>query len=100
MNWVPTIVFAVLGLLTTVALIPILRRRHATSVAASAAPAFHHTHKAPISRLGGVALAAAFVVVAVVGFFWLRTGQTQRPGDAVIVFSSLAMFGLGLWDDL
>jgi UDP-GlcNAc:undecaprenyl-phosphate GlcNAc-1-phosphate transferase len=60
----------------------------------------HHTHDAPVPRLGGLALAAAFLVIEVVITF-CYPDQQQAPRDRlVILLSSLAMFGLGFWDDL
>ena len=60
---------------------------------------FHHTHKSPISRFGGVALAAAFAVVSLVVFFWFPADEEQTRVRVIIVGSSLAMFLLGLRDD-
>ncbi len=61
---------------------------------------FHHTHKTPVPRLGGGGMVASFVVVslAIYLFHGLPPSSTKTLG--VIVLSSLAMFGLGLWDDL
>src|ERR1041384_8249862 len=100
MNWVPSIVCAVLGFLTVVALIPVIRRRHAGRVAAAAEHTFHHTHKTPISRLGGVALAVTFAVVALLVSVWFSADAAQARLNLVVVFSSLGMFLVGLWDDL
>ncbi len=60
----------------------------------------HHTHRQPVPRLGGMALAAAFVSIE---FFIVVACPEQRantPGWLVVLVSSLAMFALGLWDDL
>jgi UDP-GlcNAc:undecaprenyl-phosphate GlcNAc-1-phosphate transferase len=60
----------------------------------------HHTHKAPVPRLGGLALAAAFVgVELVIGAFYPEQRE-RTPGRLVVILSSLVMFGLGFWDDL
>jgi UDP-GlcNAc:undecaprenyl-phosphate GlcNAc-1-phosphate transferase len=60
----------------------------------------HHTHTTPVPRVGGLALAIAFL--AVEGFILIF--YPERRGGAssrlVVVLSSLAMFGLGFWDDL
>jgi len=60
----------------------------------------HHAGGVQKSRLGGVALAAAFV--AVVLLFNLLGGVHVHLASQqwAIVAASLAMFGLGLWDDL
>lgn len=62
----------------------------------------HHTHIRPVPRLGGLALAMAFIVVNV---FSVLAGTSQmQPGSKVdhfiVVLSALAMFGVGFWDDL
>jgi UDP-GlcNAc:undecaprenyl-phosphate GlcNAc-1-phosphate transferase len=60
----------------------------------------HHTSGVQKSRLGGVALAAAFVSVVLL-FTVLHGGHLQAAWQQwAIVAASLAMFGLGLWDDL
>ena len=61
---------------------------------------FHHTHKAPVPRLGGVALAAAFLGIELFTYLFFKQARGATPGHAVVVLSSLAMFGLGFWDDL
>src|SRR5437773_915453 len=96
MNYLPLATCAVLAFVTTQVLIPILRRR----TAATAALTFHHTHRAPVSRFGGLALAAAFVLVSLVGFIWFPAVPVQTRMRLVIVVSSLAMFLLGFWDDV
>ena len=60
----------------------------------------HHTHQKPTPRLGGLVLAIAFIgVEAFIAIFWPEQ-RSSTPGRAVMVLSSLAMFGLGFWDDL
>ena len=60
----------------------------------------HHTHRQPIPRVGGVALAAAFIgVEAFIAIAWPEQ-RVKTPGRAVVLLSCLAMFALGLWDDL
>jgi UDP-GlcNAc:undecaprenyl-phosphate GlcNAc-1-phosphate transferase len=64
----------------------------------------HHAGGIQKSRLGGVALAAAFVLVVI--FFKAATGWRSQSDPTVnwlswkIMAAGLAMFGLGLWDDL
>jgi UDP-GlcNAc:undecaprenyl-phosphate/decaprenyl-phosphate GlcNAc-1-phosphate transferase len=60
----------------------------------------HHTHQRPIPRLGGLALAIAFIgIEAFIAIFWPEQ-RSVAPGRSVVLLSSLAMFGLGFWDDL
>ncbi|HEX4141514.1 MAG TPA: MraY family glycosyltransferase [Candidatus Methylacidiphilales bacterium] len=98
-NWPQILACFALGFCLCWALIGIILRR-AEHGRVGQRKEFHHAHKEPIPRLGGVAMASAFVVVALaVGFF------TPMPNGVastllVIVLSSLSMFTLGLWDDL
>jgi UDP-GlcNAc:undecaprenyl-phosphate GlcNAc-1-phosphate transferase len=100
MNYVTLAICVVLGFVTTQVLIPILRRRTPAASLVNGARTFHHTHKTPISRFGGVALAAAFVLVSLVGFIWFPVDAARTRTRVVIVVSSLAMFLLGFWDDV
>jgi UDP-GlcNAc:undecaprenyl-phosphate GlcNAc-1-phosphate transferase len=60
----------------------------------------HHAGGVRKSRLGGVALAAAFVSVVLL-YTVLNGGHFQVASQQwAIVATSLAMFALGLWDDL
>jgi UDP-GlcNAc:undecaprenyl-phosphate/decaprenyl-phosphate GlcNAc-1-phosphate transferase len=98
MNLLPSIVCALVGLLTVLVLVPIIRRK--TEQGVLKARAFHHTHRAPVSRLGGVALAGAFVMVSLLVFLWFPAQDERLHTRIVIVVSALAMFFLGFWDDL
>ena len=59
----------------------------------------HHTHQVPVSRLGGIALAGALVAVSLV-FSVIHGSEFLLSSDKwLVIAASLAMFGLGLWDD-
>lgn len=90
------LVFAALGLVVTLAVIPLVISRIAPLIAARRE--MHQTHKAPVPRLGGIALVLAFVVVTLASFLV----EGWRPGGArfALGVTSLAMFALGLWDDI
>lgn len=62
---------------------------------------FHHSDnsKVPISRFGGLALVAAFMVVLCLPWRWICNFEPDYE-LWVIVGTSLAMFGLGFWDDV
>ncbi len=60
----------------------------------------HHTHQKPTPRLGGLALAIAFIGVEVFISACCPEHRSPTPDRTVVVLSSLAMFGLGFWDDL
>ena len=100
MNFLPILLCALLGLVITWVLIPVIRKISAASDEAGRAHLFHHIHKTPISRFGGVALAVAFVMVVAVALFWFPDSGITLRTRIVIVGGSLAMFLLGLRDDL
>lgn len=63
---------------------------------------FHHAQspgQTPVPRFGGIALAAAFAVLICLPLNLLFGCQTDSL-RWVIAGTSLAMFGLGFWDDL
>ena len=84
-----------LGFVICWTLIPLIQR-----VSGSRRKEFHHTHQTPVSRFGGVALAAAFAAVAAAASFVAPPVVLNWNTRLLIVISSMAMFGLGLWDDL
>ncbi len=100
MNLVPIFVCTLLGLGISWALIPIILKRSVPPEGNDRAHTFHHTHKTPVSRFGGVALALAFVAVVLVALIWFPDSATSMRSRIVIVFGSLAMFLLGLRDDI
>ena len=62
-------------------------------------PELHHTHEIPVPRIGGVGLMVAFVAVSLV--ILLGRFSTECKDDCrMVLAASLAMFALGLWDDL
>ena len=96
----PSILCISLGFITCWALIPIIRRRAMKNGRSARGSEFHHTHQVAVPRFGGLALAAAFVVVALSIAFFIPTASTSIKIRLVIVLGALAMFGLGFWDDL
>ena len=60
----------------------------------------HHTHKTPVPRLGGIALAGSMVVVVMMFSLILGPAFLLNNDRSIVIISSLAMFALGLWDDL
>jgi UDP-GlcNAc:undecaprenyl-phosphate GlcNAc-1-phosphate transferase len=92
------IICGVLGFLISWSLIPVIQRRFSRH-ASDGARGFHHTHATPIPRFGGVAIAAGFVVVAVVAAVFSPFEPLQIPHRWGMILGSLAMFGLGLRDD-
>ena len=94
-----TFIFSAAGAAIVLLLVPQILKLAARSSLPQRRTDLHHTHRAPVPRLGGIAIAVAFVCVEI--FLAFRAGQ---PGalrtHLVILGGSLAMFGLGLWDDL
>jgi len=89
-----------IGFAIAFACVPVIIRFSRRAPAWRRSPDFHHTHKQPIPRLGGLALLAAFLGTE--GFVALTSSGAwlQTPSDFAVFFGSLAMFGLGFWDDL
>jgi len=98
--WLQILTCLSLGFFICWALIRIILKQVEKGVGGSRKKDFHHTHKAAIPRLGGVALVSAFVAVTLAICFCTPISLAGIGVLAVIVGSSLAMFGLGLYDDL
>ena len=100
MNFLNLVVFALTGFFVCWGLIPLICRWSIGVGATNQSRQYHHTHKVAVPRLGGIALASAFLVVAVLTFiFFGETPERTWPNIALVI-GSLAMFWLGLWDDL
>ena len=100
MNYWPMLWCALAGLGTVVLVVPLALATTPLRSRLDRGQDLHHTHKKPTPRLGGLALAIAFIAVEVVIVLCFPGHRTTMPGRAVVVLSSLAMFGLGFWDDL
>ena len=61
---------------------------------------FHHDGQNPVPRLGGLALVVAFVAIQLFAAVAYPDTKESAQDRLVILISSLAMFGLGFWDDL
>lgn len=61
---------------------------------------FHQTHRAPVTRLGGIAMASAFLSVCLSIFFNYRQDAQGLRQVGIIAAGALSMFCLGLVDDL
>src|SRR6266536_1893991 len=98
MNTLP-IITGLLGLGIVFLLIPLILKLCRHTKWFERAPDLHHTHKTPIPRVGGIALAAAFLgIEAFLSIFFPEQGDPRQL--RIIVGTSLAMFGIGLWDDI
>lgn len=65
-----------------------------------AARDFHHTHKQPVPRLGGLGLAAGFVGVEALILFLYPSDLSSTHKPAGLIGGVLGMFLLGVWDDI
>src|ERR1044071_189239 len=93
------IITCLLGMGIVLMVIPLILRICRHFNLAGRTPDLHHTHRAPIQRLGGIALAAAFVGVGTfVAIFFPEQGEGRH--FPVVPMGALAMFVLGLWDDI
>jgi len=92
--------FGLIGLLIVVALIPLLRQQWIEKGFARRHHQFHQTHDHPISRLGGLALAVAFLILWALAY-WVGGGTEEGNGLRLVVLGgAVAMFAVGFWDDL
>jgi UDP-N-acetylmuramyl pentapeptide phosphotransferase/UDP-N-acetylglucosamine-1-phosphate transferase len=98
-NWPQILACLALGFFICWSLIGLILKQSA-KLATARAKDFHHGHTSPIPRLGGVAIACAFVAVALAVALCTAVPPAGQGVLCVIVFTSLAMFVLGLWDDL
>jgi UDP-GlcNAc:undecaprenyl-phosphate GlcNAc-1-phosphate transferase len=92
------ILFGLLGLVPTVVLIPLIRRKALAGRGAETARMFHQTHATPVPRFGGLALAVSLLVVAVVALL-LQGGLDFAPKRWLLAVAAIGMFGVGFWDD-
>jgi UDP-GlcNAc:undecaprenyl-phosphate GlcNAc-1-phosphate transferase len=99
-NWPQILACFALGFFVCWGLIGIILRRAERGVLQQRARDFHHGHKTPIPRLGGVAIAAAFGVVAIAIALCTTLPTSGLATLCVTVSSSLAIFMLGFCDDL
>jgi UDP-GlcNAc:undecaprenyl-phosphate GlcNAc-1-phosphate transferase len=100
MSYWPFLLCGLLGMGMVCLLVPLVLKASVSTNLFKREHDLHHTHKQPVPRVGGLALAAAFIGVELfIAAFWPehRANMHERP---VILLSSLAMFALGFWDDL
>src|SRR5450756_469911 len=95
----PNIMSGLLGLTVSASFIALILKAQRHYQWPAREGELHHTHKVPIPRFGGIALAAAFVSVILLFRAVLGRSFFQEAEGWKIVTGSLAMFGLGLWDD-
>ena len=99
-NWPQVLACLALGFFVCWGLIGIILKRAERGVLRQRTQDFHHGNKTPIPRLGGVAMAAAFGVVAIAIALCTTLSSGSLTTLSVTVSSSLAIFALGFCDDL
>ena len=87
------------GFMVAWSLVPLLQRWSARRESGAGERGFHHTHTAPISRLGGVAIVAGFVLACGLAAGFLHFSGAEHSANWTIIAGSLAVFALGLRDD-
>lgn len=92
------LVCGVIGFLVSWGLIPVILGACQRSGGSRRDKCFHQTNKETIPRLGGIALGAAFVVVVLATTYLIA--EPISPDVLSVVLGSLAMFGLGILDDV
>ena len=92
--------FGLIGLGTVAALVPLLQKQWIEQAFARRHHQFHQTHTQSISRLGGLALVIAFLLVAAATYWFAGKDSDKSYLLLVMVGGALAMFAVGFWDDL
>lgn len=100
MSLTDIIIAFLLGLSTSIGLVLLILKMSRRYGLAKASTEAHHSHTVPVPRLGGIALAGGMIVV--VSVFTFLSGQNLFLGNqmGLVISASLAMFALGLLDDL
>lgn len=94
------LISGVTGLLVSWLLIPLITRVAARSKTAPAAGmSFHHTHRSPVPRFGGVAIAGGFLMV-LAAIALLAPGALAGWPKLGLIAGSLAVLAVGLRDDI
>jgi len=100
MNIWPALLFCFLGLGGVLISIPLILKGCSRGLFGDRARDLHHTHDRVIPRCGGLALAGTFILLhLLVSAFFMEPPEVSRE-RWVMLACSLAMFGLGFWDDL
>jgi UDP-GlcNAc:undecaprenyl-phosphate GlcNAc-1-phosphate transferase len=94
------VVTALVGMGVSCLMIPLILRQSERKLFLVRPADLHNTNPKPIPRLGGVALALAFLSIEAFVLFAAPHYRAELTGRNAVVFASIAMFALGLWDDL
>jgi UDP-GlcNAc:undecaprenyl-phosphate GlcNAc-1-phosphate transferase len=100
MSYWPIISCSLLGMGIVFLVVPLVLKAALVTNLLQRGQDLHHTHQKPIPRLGGLALAAAFIGIEIFIAVIYPEQRAKTPGRSVVLISSLAMFALGFRDDL
>src|SRR5438874_7109933 len=100
MIYLPVVECVLLGLGIVLVGIPLILKACESGRLGSRTADLHHTQKVAVPRLGGLALAAAFVGIELFIILFYGDHRDRVTGRNIAVISPLLMFGLGFWDDL
>jgi len=90
----------ILGFIISLGVINLILKRASGFGLAQLPRELHHTHRTATPRVGGLGFAAAFLVVeAALQLVPMKTADCMSLPPAALI-ASVAMFGLGFWDDL
>ncbi len=90
---------ALLGFTVVVALVPFIIRL-APKLDQRDGREFHQTHKHPVPRLGGLAIVAAFSLIAPLALMVLADDTERFTPRLAVTVTALLMFVVGFWDDI
>ena len=93
------ILLGICSFLSTFAVILLILKLSKGRVSAKRTPELHHRNRTNISRLGGIGLAASLMGCALI-YFCAPFTSADKVECQLIVTLAMAMFILGLWDDL
>lgn len=99
-KWLEVLLFLGLGFCISWGIISFILGWSWLRGGASSGRDFHHPHKTPVPRLGGVGLIASFAVVSCTIYLFHALSPSDANTLGVIALGSVGMFALGLWDDL
>ena len=94
------LIAGLLGLNVTLFVLWLALRRGWAAVLLGRPPDWHHATSPPVPRLGGAALALAFLAVELYAVTVHPALHASPPFREYVVCGSLAMFALGFWDDV
>jgi UDP-GlcNAc:undecaprenyl-phosphate GlcNAc-1-phosphate transferase len=100
MELFPLLICGFTGLVIALGLIPLIRKMSLDWGLVRGAREAHHTHRVPVPRYGGLALALAFVGVELAALVISPVPADQRRDTLVMILGCVAMFMVGFLDDL